>query len=44
MSKVLWFLIGLMVGDLWTGWLMHIVYVCIIAVLLASGHYPKFGC
>lgn len=40
MSKFLWFVFGLMVGDLWNGWLMHIVYLCVIFALVWTGHSP----
>ena len=43
MSKFLWFVVGLFVGDLWSGWLMHIFYLVVIASLLWAGHAP-FGC
>lgn len=39
MSKFLWFVAGLLLGDLWSGWLMHIFYIGVIAFLLWSGHH-----
>jgi hypothetical protein len=44
MSKFVWFVIGLLVGDLWSGWLMHIFYVTVILFLLWSGHHPFIHC
>lgn len=44
MSKVVWFIAGLAVGELWTGWLMHIVYVAVIVGLIISGHHPFHSC
>ena len=34
MSKGLWFVVGLVVGDLAGRWLTHIVYLTLIAALL----------
>ena len=42
-SKFLWFVVGLLLGDLWSGWLMHIVYITVIGFLVWSGHHP-FAC
>lgn len=43
MSRFLWFVAGLLLGDLWSGWLMHIFYICVIFALLWTGHHP-FRC
>ena len=40
MSKLLWFVGGIFIGEFFAGWLMHIIYICIIAFLLFSGHFP----
>lgn len=43
MSRFLWFVAGLLVAEIWSGWLMHIVYVAVILALLWTGHRP-FPC
>lgn len=40
MKSFLWFVLGLIAGEFWSGWLMHIFYVGVIAFLLWSGHHP----
>jgi hypothetical protein len=39
-NRLLWFVLGLFVGEFWSGWLMHIVYVGVILALLWTGHNP----
>lgn len=44
MSKALWFVVGLLIGDVWRTWLIHIVYVSVILGLVWSGHHPEIFC
>lgn len=39
MSKAVWFALGCVVGDLAGRWLVHIVYIAIIASILLGKHF-----
>lgn len=42
MTRLIWFIIGLLTGEVLLSWAPHVIYVSIIIALLVGRHY--FSC